>query len=155
MTEDFQDKPFNIGAAILGWVLPGLGHIKVGEMARGRLILLGVGGLFLLGVLVGGLDCVDRREDAMWFIAQGGTGAFAFVTDFLNTNLLKSGSFGELIPLAVQNGTVMVSSFKSAGPANEVGTLMCGLAGMMNVIAVLDVLQRPSRGARKDAQANP
>ncbi len=48
----------------------------------------------------------------------------------------------------------MVSSFKSAGPANAVGTLMCGLAGMMNVIAVLDVLQRPSRGVQKDTQAN-
>ena len=151
MTDDLQDRPFNISAAILGWLLPGVGHMKVGEMGRGRLILLGVGGLFLLGVLVGGLDCVDRREDAMWFVAQGGAGAFAFATDFLNTNLLKSGRFGELMPLAVQNGTVMVSSFKSAGPANQVGTLMCGLAGMMNVIAVLDVLHRPYRSFKKDA----
>ena len=55
------------------------------------------------------------------------------------------------MPLAVQNGTVMVSSLKSAGPANEVGTLMCGLAGMMNVIAVLDVLHRPYRSLKKDA----
>jgi len=151
MTDDLQDRPFNISAAILGWLLPGVGHMKVGEIGRGRLILLGVGGLFIFGVLVGGLDCVDRREDAMWFVAQGGAGAFAFATDFLNTNLLKSGSFGELMPLAVQNGTVMVSSFKSAGPANEVGTLMCGLAGMMNVIAVLDVLHRPYRSSKKDA----
>ncbi|MCE9619548.1 MAG: hypothetical protein K8R92_06535 [Planctomycetes bacterium] len=142
MTEDIEDRPFNITAAILGWILPGLGHYKAGEKARGKLILLGVGGLFLLGVLVGGVDCVDRREDGMWFVAQAGAGGLAFATDLLNSSLLKSGEVGELLPLAVQGGKIMVSSYKGAGPSNEIGTLLCGLAGMMNVVAVLDVLHR-------------
>jgi hypothetical protein len=151
MTDNFAEPSFNIPAAILGWLLPGVGHWKVGEKARGMLVLLGVGGLFLLGVLVGGVDCVDRREDGMWFIAQAGAGGLAFATDELNTAILKSGRVGELLPLAVQSGTVMVSSFKGAGPANEIGTLLCGLAGMMNVIAVLDVLYRPCSVAKKGA----
>lgn len=153
MTDDAQERPFNISAAILAWILPGLGHMKVGETARGRMILLGVGGLFLLGVLVGGVDCVDRREDGMWFIAQAGTGGLAFATDYANTALLKSGKVGELLPLAVQSGTIMVSSFKGAGPSNEIGTLLCGLAGMMNVIAVLDVLHRSRRNPDESVRA--
>ena len=147
MSDDFEEPAFNLTAAILGWIVPGAGHWKVGENARGMLVLLGVGGLFLLGVLVGGVDCVDRREDGMWFIAQAGAGGFAFATDGLNTMFLKSGRVGELLPLAVQSGTVMVSSFKGAGPSNEIGTVLCGLAGMMNVIAVLDVLYRSTSNA--------
>ncbi len=151
MSDDFEEPTFNLTAAILGWIVPGAGHWKVGEKARGMLILLGIGGLFLLGVLVGGVDCVDRREDGMWFIAQAGAGGLAFATDELNTAILKSGRVGELLPLAVQSGTVMVSSFKGAGPSNEIGTLLCGLAGMMNVIAVLDVLYRSTSNANANS----
>lgn len=151
MSDDFEEPAFNLTAAILGWIVPGAGHWKVGEKARGMLVLLGVGGLFLLGVLVGGVDCVDRREDGMWFIAQAGAGGLAFATDGLNTMFLKSGRVGELLPLAVQSGTVMVSSFKGAGPSNEIGTLLCGLAGMMNVIAVLDVLYRSTSNANANS----
>jgi len=97
------------------------------------------------------VDCVDRREDGMWFIAQAGAGGLAFATDGLNTMFLKSGRVGELLPLAVQSGTVMVSSFKGAGPSNEIGTLLCGLAGMMNVIAVLDVLYRSTSNANANS----
>ncbi len=154
MADDFEESTINITAGILAWVFPGAGHWKLGETTRGSLVCMGVLGLFLLGLLVGGLDCVDRRsggEDGMWFIAQAGAGGLAFSTDWLNTSLLKSGRFGELLPLIVQNGTIMVSSFKSVGPANEIGTLLCGLAGMMNVVAVLDVSYRHERSAKKGA----
>jgi hypothetical protein len=148
MTEDTDERPLNISAAVLGWILPGLGHMRAGEAARGRLILLGIGGLFLLGLLVGGVDCVDRHETGLWFVAQAGAGGPAFVADLLNTMLLKSGRVGELLPLTTPTGTTQVSSFKGAGPASEVGTLLCGLAGMMNVVMVLDVLHRHPRAAR-------
>ena len=51
----------NFRAAVLGWILPGLGHASLGDRRRGLLVGGGVLGLFLGGLLIGGLDVVDRR----------------------------------------------------------------------------------------------
>ena len=47
--------------------------------------------LFLSGILVGGIDAIDRKEDSLWFIAQAGCGPIAFATSYANDTLLKSG----------------------------------------------------------------
>ena len=36
---------------------------------------------------------------------------------------------------------------KSLGHVNEMGTLYCALAGLMNLVAILDALQPPQRRA--------
>lgn len=110
--------------------------------------MAGVVGLFLAGLLVGGVDCVDRREDGLWFLAQAGTGPLAFLTDAANAFLLKSGKMGTLIPTNLPNGNVVqVSSLKSVGAVNDIGILFTAMAGLMNVTALLDALRGP-RSAR-------
>lgn len=107
----------------------------------------GVLGLFLSGVLVGGVDCVDRREDALWFYAQAGAGPIAFAADWANSALLKTGKVGRLIPSPPSNPRLpppQVTSFKTVTMSNEVGTLFCFTAGLMNVVVILDALRRPS-----------
>ncbi len=110
--------------------------------------MAGVVGLFLAGLLVGGVDCVDRREDGLWFLAQAGTGPLAFLADAANAFLLKSGKMGTLIPTNLPNGNVVqVSSLKSVGAVNDIGILFTAMAGLMNVTALLDALRGP-RSAR-------
>lgn len=148
MHDEHEDQPLHFAAGVLGWICPGMGHIRNGDVRRGRLIMLGIFGLFLTGVLVGGLDCVDRREDGLWFVAQAGTGPIAFLADALNTGLLKSGKMGTLLPMTAPNGAMLqVSSFKSVGSVNDVGTLFTAMAGLLNVVALLDAL----RGPRKES----
>lgn len=147
MHDDLDERPFRPVSAALGWVLPGLGHMRNGEIRRGGLVMLGVLGLYLLGVLVGGVDCVDRKEDFLWFLAQSGTGPVAFATDALNAFLVKSGRVGELLNTMQPDGsTAPISTFKGIGPVGDVGTLFTAMAGLMNVAAVLDAL----RGQRRD-----
>jgi len=147
MEETLEELPPQPLAAALGWVLPGLGHMRNGEVRRGWFVMLGVLGLYLLGVLVGGVDCVDRREDFLWFLAQAGAGPIAFATDALNTMLLKGGRVGELLTTMQPDGSMaQVSSFKGVGAVADVGTLFTAMAGLMNVAAVLDAL----RGQRRD-----
>ena len=146
MHDELDERPLQPVSAALGWVLPGLGHMRNGEIRRGWLVMLGVLGMFMLGVLVGGVDCVDRKEDHLWFLAQAGTGPVAFATDALNAFLVKSGRVGELINTMQPDGsTAQVSSFKGVGPVADVGTLFTAMAGLMNVTAVLDAL----RGQRR------
>lgn len=106
--------------------------------------MAGVVGLFLAGLLVGGVDCVDRREDGLWFLAQAGAGPLAFLADAMNAFLLKSGKVGSLIPTNLPNGSVVqVSSMKSVGAVNDIGILFTAMAGLMNVTALLDALRGP------------
>lgn len=146
MDETLEEQPVNLASGLLGWVLPGLGQIRNGDGRRGRLVMLGVLGLFLIGVLVGGVDCVDRREDGLWFMAQAGAGPVAFLTDAANGMLLKSGKMGQLLPTTLPNGAMsQVSSFRSVGVVNDMGTLFTSMAGLLNVIAALDALRGPRR----------
>ncbi|MSR18241.1 MAG: hypothetical protein EXS00_03570 [Phycisphaerales bacterium] len=141
-----EDEPFNWMAGALGWLLPGLGQIWLGHKKRGVAIMGGVLSLFLGGVLLGGVDCVDRTEDRLWFVAQAGAGPIAFIVDWTNGRFVRSGELGEMVatpPSSVRReADARVSSFKGFGIPNEIGTLYCALAGLMNVVVVLDALGR-------------
>ena len=112
----------------MAWLLPGLGHMSLGHRKRGGLIMFGVLFLFLGGILIGGIDCVDRRDDKLWFLAQSVTGPIAFITDFINQSYLKN------LPDQQRFQTVGVNK------PNEMGTLFCALAGLMNLVVILDAL---------------
>jgi hypothetical protein len=144
--------------AILGWLIPGLGHVYIGERGRGMFVFAGVAFLWACGLLIGGIDSVDRKGDRLWFIAQAGTGPIAFVIDGLNNSLLKTGRTGELIDSPGPRGedgrptSVKVNTFKSVAHANEYGTLYTALAGLMNIVALLDAGSR-RKGTRRAGDA--
>ena len=126
-----QPRDFNPAAAVLGWLWPGLGHISIGERRRGFLMMFGVLFLVVSGLLIGGFDVVDRKEDRLWFLAQAGCGPMIFGADLVNQAYVKN------LPPGEREKAV------SLGRVNEMGTLFIALAGMMNVVLVLDALQHP------------
>jgi hypothetical protein len=119
---------FSPVAAVLAWLWPGLGHIAHGEKKRGGFIMFGVLFLFCCGLLVGGFDAVDRREDRLWFIAQSLCGPIAFGADLINQNYVKQ------LPDDRRIRTIGLAR------VNEMGTLMIALAGLMNLVVILDAL---------------
>jgi hypothetical protein len=155
MTRSDQiSSQFNALAMVLAWVLPGLGHISLGDRRRGLLIMAGTLFLFFGGMLIGGLDVVDRRNDRLWFLAQAGCGPVAFVADFANARLLQSGRIGTLYRAgSSRSAKPPVSSFSGLSHVNEYGTLFGALAGMMNVIVIMDAATRAPRPFRVDRRA--
>lgn len=115
--------PFSL---LLGWLLPGLGHWWIGQRRRARRIGAGVFLLFLVGLLVGGVDVVDARDDRLWFVPQALCGPVTFGADYLNQKFVKTGTIGT----------------RSIGRANELGTLFVALAGLMNLAAAIDAATR-------------
>ncbi len=105
--------------------------------------MFGVLFLFLGGVLIGGVDAVDRRNDPLWFVAQALCGPIAFGTDLANQRLLS-------------DPQVRLRR-KSLSHINEFGTLYAALAGLMNLVVILDALHRPAprRDTDRRAQAEP
>ncbi|MEL6328167.1 MAG: DUF6677 family protein [Planctomycetota bacterium] len=68
-------------AGLLAAVLPGLGHVYSGRVKRGLLAGGGVLGLFLGGLLIGGVDAIDSEEDQYWFLGQALVGPLSFAVD--------------------------------------------------------------------------
>ena len=121
-------QPTQIGPAVLGWILPGMGHIAIGHKRRGLLIMFGVIFLVFCGVLVGGIDAVDHRNDGLWFIAQVWCGPLVVGVDLMNQAWIAS------LPISKRATLVGLSH------ANEIGTLFIAMAGLMNFVVLLDVL---------------
>ena len=136
-------RGFSLKAGLAAIVFPGLGHMALGLRRRGRLIALGVLGLFFVGLLIGGLDAVDSRNDRWWFAGQALVGPIAVATDAVHQTLHRHDLDNPNRPPTIGAGL---------GRINEVAMLAGALAGMMNLIAIIDALfppiRRRSEGAR-------
>lgn len=148
MTEPPSRNPDRLQpvALVLAFLLPGLGHAHLGERRRGVCIGVGVLSLFLGGLLIGGIDAVDRKEDFWWFIAQAGVGPVAVATDRLHQSMKVTdpATGTRRSPNPDENPRYT----KSLGKINEIGALYCALAGLLNLIAMLDAGWRPDGRVR-------
>jgi len=150
-----DDERFQPVAAVLACVLPGAGHLYLGYLHRGLLIGGGVLTMFFGGLFIGGIDSIDSHEDRIWFIGQAMVGPVAFGVNYAHqANFKGYDSMGRLRSPGPNEGIVsqpdragqlrnMIvpgtpKSKKSLGRANELGTLVAALAGMMNLIAIFD-----------------
>ena len=151
---DSSDQPpMDPLAGILAVLLPGAGHWYQGQVRRALLVGGGVLGLFFSGLLIGGIDVVDSRQDRLWFFGQAIVGPVAFATDYVHQNVLKgidptTGQRRSPLPNEVKDpdsgrwvagpaGSVPPVS-KSLGKMNEIGTLYATIAGMLNLIVIID-----------------
>jgi len=103
-------------AAAVTWLLPGSGHVLAGQKSKGLLIGAAVIVMFALGLLLTNGHGVDRPLRSAWWIPQclfGGGTAFATVV----TAPLEEGAPGDWI---------------------DHGVAMCAVAGLMNLIAMVD-----------------
>jgi len=129
-------ESLQVGPGLLAVVLPGLGHAALGKGRRGAYVAVGVLGLFFGGVLIGGVDSIDRRNDPWWFVGQALVGPVAFGVDWANHALSQSDP-----PATAGEGweeTTPPSRVRSIAHANEMGMLFATIAGMLNLIAVID-----------------
>lgn len=151
-----QSQPqesFNPVAGLLAIAFPGAGHLYLGETWRGIYACLGVLMLFFGGILIGGIDVIDSKEDKIWFFGQACVGPLPFAVDWYHQNKIKvhatdengrailrsaypwegrDPSTGAVIPRGTPPNT------KSVTKMNELGTLSAALAGMLNVIIIID-----------------
>lgn len=142
--ESFQPLP-----AVLAFLLPGLGHVALGHTRRGILIGVSILTLFLSGILIGGIDVIDRREDKWWFLGQACAGPVAFAADAYHQSLKVRDPVTN--SLRAPNPDEHPRFEKSLGRVNEIGALFATIAGLLNLIALIDAAwhtPRPSTRGR-------
>ena len=141
--------------ALAGWLLPGLGHWLVGERFRGITIGITVVAMFIGGLLIGGVRVIEVP-------GYDNEGRKIANTSTLNEVRSKPWSIAQVMagPLGIVSGAV---SIWAAGPdasgeprgarshvrVNEIGTLYTAIAGMLNLLAILDCTGRAGREADK------
>jgi len=128
-------------AGVLSWVFPGLGHLYLGDRARGIVLLATVTLTFWTGIAIGGVrETVDPQRQKLWFTAQ----------------LLTGGNTLSALAWHEADRTRQTKLGQSPEPSHwasvEVGSHYTGVAGLMNLLVILDAIGRaecvPSRRRR-------
>ena len=148
-------KPrWNIDAACAAWLIPGMGHFLLGERKRGIVLAGAIGLLWFAGLLIGGVGVVDVRDNRIAFAGQ------MIVAPSIAVQMLNSYVLPSPPPMsATQNIESRVTGQSPAYGMSfnrvfEHGSLYTALAGMLNLLAIIDVLYRdPSRP--RDARPQP
>jgi hypothetical protein len=118
--------------ALAAWVLPGLGYLLIGQRARGITVCVTILLLFASGLLIGGVRVVEEFDDYTslksvidkpWYMGQVLAGPVALVT-------AKAGQRLD----ANRRPAFMTSHSR----VNEIGTLYTAVAGMLNLLAIID-----------------
>ena len=128
--------------ALAGWVLPGLGYWLIGQ--RGRAIACGLtillvffGGILIAGVRVvqapemsGSGNTVQKILQRPWFIGQVLTGPLGITAAVISDKLASSETYGKI---------------ETKARLAEIGTLYTAVAGMLNLLTIIDASHRAGR----------
>ena len=118
-------------AGLLSWLVPGLGHIYLGDKARGLVCMVAITATFWTGVAIGGVrGTVDPRERKLWFIAQLCTAGNTVAAYALNRSVSPDPSSGK------------VAAPKGHWASADVGVHYTGVAGLLNLLVIFDAIAR-------------
>ncbi len=131
-------------AGILSWILPGLGHIYLGQRSRGLVLLVTITATFWTGVAIGSVQgTVDPTERKIWFFAQIGTGGNAISALALNRITTSEDR--------ANNRKPVVTNWVAA----EVGVHYTGVAGLLNILVIFDAVSRADPSRLRRSRASP
>lgn len=163
--------PHPLIVALAGWALPGLGYVLIGHRSRGITIGVTIVLLFVAGLLIGGVRAlevptVEREEvqairlDAVrsgarvppeptwgaevrakpWSIAQFFNGPVGFVAGYFSA---KASTIDR--EAFLNTGTIKTPGVESHARVNEIAVLYTAVAGMLNLLAIIDAAHRAGR----------
>ncbi len=155
-------------AALLGWLVPGLGHLYQGRTAKGTLFLVCILGTFVYGVYLGG----DREvgwgrvvymsfhpeDQRLHFLCQAGVGlpTLPAVIQAFRVRGGREPWWGSFMaPPRLpsdrsSNRPTLDELHKRLHHYFELGTLYTMIAGLLNILAIYDAWAGPVRDESAD-----
>ena len=115
-------------AGVVGWIIPGAGHLLIGRIGRGLLLGAIIWTLFFLGVTQGG---------RLFGIGDTDTGLLSYVFGFFDLGMGALYFAANFLGLAVRE--------QSADPASEYGNVFFMIAGLLNYLISLDAFDIEAR----------
>ncbi len=109
---------FVYSALIIGWLVPGAGHLLTGRWVRALLLFISIAAMFWLGVAMQGKLYIPNTGDVLDMLG--------FVGDFGNGLFYALGRILDVGHIAVQTATA------------DYGTKFIVVAGLLNFISAVD-----------------
>jgi hypothetical protein len=118
------DRPSPLVPVLLAWLVPGLGHLRLGRRWPALFVAASVLPLFVLGMWLAGFRNVSHEREPYYFVLHAFCALPALVAD-------------------LSTATVVVTDRL---PFEATGELYTAVAGLLNLMAVSDVWARCRRG---------
>jgi hypothetical protein len=109
---------FLISTGALAWLVPGAGHYALNEKRRALVIFVSIVLTFLVGLYVGSIGVIDPVHARPWYAAQ-----------VMNT------------PLVMLLGRISTTgNYRVYGRANEIGQIYTSIAGLLNLLCIVNAV---------------
>lgn len=135
-----QTKTRSLGSTaylvgVVAWLIPGGGHWMLGMKDRGAVIFVSICSTFLIGMLLGSVFQVDpHRGHIFWYILQVFAGLPTIITTLLQDILSQSAAIRDM------HGEIHIF-----GRGVDLGELYTRVAGLLNLMCILDALMHSFR----------
>lgn len=118
-----------VQAGVLAWLLPGAGHFFLGYRGFALVYFIAISFPYLAGLVIGGVKySVNPQANPWLFLAELGVGGYTILFTLLSYAL----------PAKLE--------YMSIYPETDVAQIYLAVAGLLNVLAVLDALARSQTG---------
>jgi len=107
-----------LSVGVAGWLVPGAGHLILGERKRGLIILIAIVATFAVGLYVGSIGVINYETAKPWFVAQ----------------VMNSPAVWWLGYLTETNG------YRVYGWPNEIGQIYTSTAGLLNLLCIVNAV---------------
>ena len=109
---------FLLIVGLLGWFLPGAGHLLLKEEKRALIIFATITLTFCVGLYVGSVGVIDPVGAKPWYVAQ-----------IMNSPLV-----------AVLGHLTAGGGFPVYGRPNEIGQIYTGVTGLLNLLCIINAV---------------
>ena len=126
---------------VAAWLVPGAGHWFLGQRYRALILFLAITSTFGLGVLLGSIEMIDPKNSRAWFCAEILVGGPTILTAWRQSPAIPS--------------------TEVYGRQVDLGHVYAGVAGLLNLLCILDVLvqcqpsTQPLRTGPQDQKNKP
>jgi hypothetical protein len=132
--------------ALAGWLIPGAGYWLIGQRIRAITVGVTILVLFTLGILIAGMRVVQAPDmsgpgstlqrvlQRPWFIGQVLSGPVGLISAYISEQLSQSPTY---------------RAVEAKARLAEIGTLYTAVAGMLNLLTIIDASHRASSEARR------
>jgi len=132
--------------ALAGWLVPGAGYWLIGQRVRAVTVGVTILLIFLLGIFISGIRVVQAPEmsgrgnvlqrvlQRPWFIGQVLIGPVGLGSAYVSDQLTQSKTY---------------RAIEAKARLAEIGTLYTAVAGMLNLLTIIDASHRAGRAANE------
>jgi hypothetical protein len=132
--------------ALAGWLVPGAGYWLIGQRARALVCGATILVVFVMGILISGVRVVQAPDmtgpgnpiqrvlTKPWFIGQALAGPVGIATAYASDQLAHSAAYGKV---------------EAKARLAEIGTLYTAVAGMLNLLTIIDAAHRAADGSTR------